>query len=251
MKFSCTRHPSRLACFGGLFLLFAAFGSLLAAVTPSSKGIAAPAAARAAASSLFSPDKGRFRIVVNGQPAGREEFEISAKGGNWVARGTTELTSPQGSTHVTGTLELHPDGSPVQYDWSMQGAKHAAATIVFNGASASIDLRIEGTRPYTQQLTFSSPRVAVVDNNLYHQYEILARLYDWNQKGAQTISVLVPQDLAPGTLTLESLGKQDLDGKKLDELRVKTEDLELLLFLDGPHLMKILSPSANAEIVRE
>jgi hypothetical protein len=243
MKLRSAALRASLACFAGLLVGLVALGPLLAAIA--SPGAAAPGEA------LFSPDKGKFRIVVNGQPAGHEEFEISAKGGNWVAHGTTELTSPQGTTHVTGTLELHPDGSPAQYDWTMQGAKRAAATIVFNGASASIDLRVEGTRPYTQQLRFSSPRVAVVDNNLYHQYEVLARLYDWNQKGSQTISVLVPQDLTPGTLTLESLGKQELDGKKLEELRVKTEDLELLLFLDGPRLMKIISPSANAEIVRE
>lgn len=243
MKLRGAGLRASLACFAGLLVGLVALGPFPAAIA--SPGAAAPAEA------LFSPDKGKFRIVVNGQPAGHEEFEISAKGGNWVAHGTTELTTPQGTTHVTGTLELHPDGSPAQYDWTMQGAKRAAATIVFNGASASIDLRVEGTRPYTQQLTFSSPRVAVVDNNLYHQYEVLARLYDWGQKGSQTISVLVPQDLTPGSLTLDSLGKQDLDRKELEELRVKTEDLELLLFLDGPRLMKIISPSANAEIVRE
>jgi hypothetical protein len=243
MKFSRLRQSSGMARLSAFFLIFAACAAVLA--------VAASSGAKSAAGPLFSPDKGKFRIVINGQPAGHEEFEISAKGGNWVAHGTTEINSQQGSTRVTGTLELHADGSPAQYDWTMQGAKRAAATIVFNGAAASIDLRVEGTRPYTQQLTFSSPRVAVVDNNLYHQYEVLARLYDWNAKGAQTISVLVPQDLTPGSLTLESLGKQDLDGKKLEELRVKTEDLELLLFLDGPRLMKIVSPSANAEIVRE
>ncbi|HYL45393.1 MAG TPA: hypothetical protein VEU52_00055 [Candidatus Limnocylindrales bacterium] len=243
MTFSRARQSSGFARLGAFFLTFAACAALLA--------FAASSVAKAPAAPLFSPDKGKFRILINGQPAGHEEFELSAKGANWVAHGTTELNSPQGSTRVTGTLELHADGSPAQYDWTMQGVKRAAATIVFNGAAASIDLRVEGTRPYTQQLTFSSPRVAVVDNNLYHQYEVLARLYDWNAKGAQAIAVLVPQDLTPGTLTLESLGKQDLDGKKLEELRVKTEDLELLLFLDGQRLMKIISPSANAEIVRE
>lgn len=233
-----------LARFIVLFAVLIAAASFLAILSFSSASVSAAAA-------LFSPDKGKFRIMVNGQLTGHEEFEISAKGADWVAHGSTELTAPQGSTKITGTLELHPDGSPVQYDWTMQGAKHAAATIVFNGAAASIDLRVEGTHPYTQQLTFNSPHVAVVDNNLYHQYEILARLYDWGAKGSQSISVLVPQDLTPGTLTLESLGKQDLDGKKLEELRVKTEDLELLLFLDGPRLMKITSPAANAEIIRE
>lgn len=205
----------------------------------------------AAAASVFAPDKGKLRILVSGQQVGKEEFEIGPSGENWIARGVTEIQSPQGLTRVTGALELRPDGTPVHYEWSTTGAKKASATIVFNGATASVELRMEGARPFTQQFTFSSPRVAVLDNNLYHQYAVLARLYDWNQKGAQTFSVLVPQEMTPGTITVESLGKQDVAGAKLDEFRVKTEDLEILVFLDGQRLVRLVSPAANAEILRE
>jgi hypothetical protein len=204
-----------------------------------------------AANSIFSPDKGKFRILVSGQQAGKEEFEIGASGDNWIAHGTTEIQSPQGAMHVIGTLELKPDGTPVRYEWSTTGAKKAGATIVFNGATASVELRLEGARPFTQQFTFASPRIAILDNNLYHQYAVLARLYDWNQKGAQTFSVLVPQEMTPGTITVESLGKQDVAGAKLVELRVKTEDLEIDLFLDGQRMVRLVSPSANAEVLRE
>jgi hypothetical protein len=93
--------------------------------------------------------------------------------------------------------------------------------------------------------------IAVLDNNLYHQYAVLARLYDWNKKGLQTFSVLVPQAMTPGSVTVESLGPQDAGGKKLDELRVKTEDLELDLYFENQRLVKIDAPEANAEIVRE
>jgi len=206
---------------------------------------------RASASSIFAQDKGKFRILVSGQQAGKEEFEIAPSGENWIARGTTEIQSPQGAAHVTGTLELRPDGTPLRYEWATTGAKKAGATIVFNGATASVELRLEGMRPFTQQFTFNSPRVAILDNNLYYQYAVLARLYDWSQKGAQTFSVLVPQEMTPGTITLESLGKHDVGGAKLEELRVKTEDLEVDLFLDGQRLVRLVSPSANAEILRE
>jgi hypothetical protein len=209
------------------------------------------AAARPAANSIFAKDKGKFRIVVNGQQAGTEEFEIAPSGDNWVAHGTSEVQSPQGPTHVHGTLELRADGTPLHYEWTTQGAKKAGATIVFNGNTASVELRLEGMRPFSQTFTFGSARVAVLDNNLYHQYDVLARLYDWNQKGAQTFSVLVPQEMTPGTVTVESLGKQEVAGQKLEQLRVKTEDLEIELFLDGPHLRRVVSPSANAEIIRE
>jgi hypothetical protein len=201
--------------------------------------------------SPFAPEKGSFKILVNGQAMGKEEFEIGPSGDNWIARGTSEIQAPDGATHVSGTLELHADGTPVRYEWSTQGAKKAAATINFTGSTATIELRLEGARPFTQQFTFNSPQIVVLDNNLYHQYAVLARLYDWEKKGAQTFSVLVPQELTPGTVTVESLGSQDVSGKKLEELSVKTEDLEIDLYLEGRRLIRIVAPGSNAEILRE
>lgn len=214
---------------------------LLAAATGASKSL-----------SIFTADKGNFKILVDGQQRGKEEFEISPSGGDWVAKGTSEVQSTDGVMHVSGTLQLHADGTPVSYEWSTQGAKKASATIGFSGPTATIELRLEGRRPFTQQFTFSSPQIAVLDNNLYYQYAVLARLYDRDKKGVQTFSVLVPQELTPGSLTVESLGEQDSGGgKKLEELVVKTEDLEVDLFLDGGRLVRIVAPSTNAEIVRQ
>jgi hypothetical protein len=203
------------------------------------------------ATSPFAADKGKLRILVNGQQVGKEDFEISPSGNNWVARGNSEIQSPQGSSRVNGTLEVKPDGTPIHYQWSTEGAKKASAVIAFSGSKADIELRLEGARPYNQQFTFNSPLVVVLDNNLYHQYAILGRIYDWDKKGPQTFSVLVPQEITPGSITVESLGKQDVAGAKLDELRIKTEDNEIDAFFDGPKLMRLTAPAANAEIIRE
>jgi hypothetical protein len=203
------------------------------------------------APATLAADKGRLRIMVGGAQVGKEDFEIAQNGATWVARGATEVKGSDGVTHVTGTLELHSDGTPAHYEWSTQGAKKASASIGFNGPTATINLVVEGAKPFTQQFTFNGPMIAVLDNNLYHQYAVLARLYDWNKKGLQTFSVLVPQAMTPGSVTVESLGPQDAGGKKLDELRVKTEDLELDLYLENQRLVKIDAPEANAEIVRE
>ena len=147
---------------------------------------------------------------------------------------------------------MHADGTPVSYEWSTQGPKKASSTITFSGPVATIELRLEGRRPFTQQFTFNSPQIAVLDNNLYYQYAVLARLYDRDKKGVQTFSVLVPQELTPGSVTVQSLGEQNSNsGKKLEELVVKTEDLEVDLFLDGERLVRIVAPSTNAEIVRQ
>jgi hypothetical protein len=206
-----------------------------------------------AGGSVFSPDRGKFKILVNGVQAGEETFDISRSGDNWVAHGTTVIKTSEGETRVTGNLELHPDGTPVRYQWSTQGGKNkAAANITFGGPTATIDLHVEGKRPYTQQFTFASPNIAILDNNLYDQFGVLARLYDWQRKGQQTLPVLIPQELTPGSVTVNSLGEQDAgNGKKLEELQVTTADLEVDLFLDGKKLMRIVSPSANVEIDRE
>ena len=229
------------------FAIVASIAILLAAAST----FAGAAAGGAPPPPLFAPEKGSFRILVNGQQIGKEEFEIGQNGGNWVAKGNSEIQTADGATRVSGSLELHADGTPVSYEWSTQGAKKAGATINFSGPTATIELRLDGRRPFTQQFTFASPQIAVLDNNLYNQYAVLARLYDRSKKGVQTFSVLVPQELTPGTLTVQSLGEQNAGGgKKLEQLVVRTEDLEVDLFLDGDKLVRIVAPSTNAEIDR-
>jgi hypothetical protein len=230
------------------FLSMPASAAIIAVVLIA--GITARAALKSG--SVFTADKGNFRILVSGQQMGKEEFEISPNGGDWTAKGTSEVQTADGATHVSGTLQMHADGTPVSYEWSTQGAKKASSTITFSGPVATIELRLEGRRPFTQQFTFNSPQIVVLDNNLYYQYGVLARLYDRDKKGVQTFSVLVPQELTPGSVTVESLGEQNSNGgKKLEELVVKTEDLEVDLFLDGARLERIVAPSTNAEIVRQ
>ncbi|HTR48430.1 MAG TPA: hypothetical protein VMM16_13695 [Verrucomicrobiae bacterium] len=231
----------------------AIFGGCLAAVAAAAALAKSPAKPPATpAGSMFITDRGNFRILVGGQQVGKEEFEINPNGDNWVAHGSSDVQTADGVTHVSGTLQLRSDGLPLKYEWATQGKKKASATIDFSNLTATIELHLEGAKPYTQQFTFNTSPITVLDNNLYHQYAVVARLYDRQKKGPQTFSVLVPQSLTPGTITVDSLGDQNVDGKKLEELTVKTEDLEVDLFLDGTgRLIRLAAPSSNAEIVRE
>lgn len=227
----------------------AAFSAALALMFSSANRAAIAAASPAA--SMFVADKGSFRIVVNGEQVGKEQFEITPSGGDWIAHGSSEIQSPDGTMRVSGILALRGDGNPQRYQWSTEGKKKASANIDFSGLSATIDLSLEGARPYSQQFTFATAPIVVLDNNLYHQYAILARLYDRQKKGSQTFSVLVPQELTPGSITVESLGTQELDGKKVEELTAKTETLEIDLYLDNGRLVRLVSPGGNAEIIRD
>jgi hypothetical protein len=217
-------------------------------------GLAAQKKAAANANpSVFSVDKGKFTIKLDGQIVGHEEFEISPSGGGWTAKGTTDVKVPEAaSAKVTGTLVLQPDGVPISYDWSSQTEKTNGAHILFANGVAKIILQMQGARPFEQDLTFGAPLVAVLDNNLYHQYAVLARVYDWTKRGAQTFPVLIPQELTPGSITVESVGSASADGKSYEGLKVTTADLEVLLLLDSNHrLMRLEVPTAKVSVIRE
>jgi hypothetical protein len=206
-----------------------------------------------AASTVFTPDKGKLSIQLDGQPVGSEQFELSQAGSDWVAKGITEITLPgAAATRVSGTLKLQADGSPISYEWTSRADKTNGAHIAFSNGVAKITLEMQGARPYEQDLTFNAPLISVLDNNLYHQYELLARVYDWSKRGTQTFPVLIPQDLTPGSISVEATGTASHDGKSYEGLRVTTSDLEVLLMLDANRrLMRLEVPSAKVSVIRE
>ena len=210
--------------------------------------------AAAGGASVFSPDKGKFVIQLNGETIGSEQFELSQTGNNWLAKGTTELKVPgtTAATSVSGTLMLQADGAPISYDWTSRADKTNGAHVVFSNGTAKITLQMQGARPFEQDLSFNVPVIAILDNNLYDQYALLAKLYDWTKRGTQTFPVLIPQDLTPGTISVEATGSQRVDGKAYEGLRVTTADLEVLLLLDSNHrLMRLEVPSAKVSVVRQ
>src|SRR5208337_1067487 len=118
------------AIFTALLLSFFAFGLLAHA-----------AQKKVPAGSVFSPDKGKLNILLDGKSVGREEFEISASGGGWIAKGTTTIKPPQGApSTVSGTLTLQPDGAPISYEWTSQAEKNNSAHILFANGVAKITL---------------------------------------------------------------------------------------------------------------
>ncbi len=234
-------------CFRSAFLRFAAIAACFAALA-----VASPDK-KPSAAGLFIADKGKLSIQLNGQTIGHEEFSIEPSGAGWMANGTTDLKPPQSSAaKVSGTLVLQDDGAPISYEWSSAAEKTNAAKILFANGVAKITLLMQGARPFEQDLTFGAPVIAVLDNNLYHQYAVLARVYDWSKRGVQSFPVLIPQELTPGSITVEATGDAKVDGKNYEGLRVSTSDLEVLLALDSNHrLMRLEVPSAKVSVVRE
>jgi hypothetical protein len=202
---------------------------------------------------VLAPDKGKFRIVMDGQVVGSEEFEISPSGETWMARGsTTAHATAGGDIKATGQLKLAADGTPIRYDWSAQAQKKASGGVDFANGTAKSAIGLSGAAPVTRDFTFLSPRIAVLDNNLYYQYSVLAQIYDWKTGGKQDFPVLIPQDMTPGSISVESLGQQQVEATKYETLRVSSPDLEILLYLDANHrMMRLDVPSSKVMIVRE
>jgi len=252
-----------LATFAASLALLVAWGPGKELATSSREGRAATLAQNKAEkhkktepappnSALLAEDKGKLRILLDGQLVGTEEFSIKPSTNAWTARGTTDIHTSASASRVTATLQLAPDGAPRHYEWSAQGPKKASATIEFLEGTAKIALQMNGSQPFLQELSFGSPRVLVLDNNLYHHYAILARLYDWKARGSQTFPVLIPQDMTPGSLTVESAGPENVEGAVYEVLHVSTADIEVRLYLDSSHrLMRLAVPASKAVVIRE
>jgi hypothetical protein len=212
-----------------------------------------PQAQTAGAAVGFTADKGKFRILQGGSEAGTEEFDLSPSGNAWIAKGETVLhLAGGGETRSSGQLRLAADGTPLRYDWSAGTDKKASGSVTFEDGTAKTVVNLDGKDPVHQDFKFTSPHAAILDNNLYDQYAVLGRLYDWDEKGVQSFPVLIPQDLTPGTIDVESLGPEPGDGGRFEVLRVHTADLEIHLFFDAKrHLMRLEVPAANVVIVRQ
>lgn len=295
-------------------------------------------AQRGRAASALSADQGKFRVMVNGQAAGVEEFTISRSGSEWMARGNIQIGEGGNTARLSGRLRLRDDGSPIGYEFEWRGAdgRKSTSAVLFQDGTAVIESQMAGAEaavqfgaslgehhgegvmivevprdsaaekaglkpgdlitqlegqpvksvgelnaalrakgdlsrftvtvtregesrnaqvrpvPFTQQFFFESGRVVILDNNLYHHYAILVWLYDWEKRGSQTFNVLIPQDLTPGTVSVEATGQRSVGGTRYDVLRMSAADLQVDLFVDrNKRLMRIEVPGSQAEVVRE
>ena len=243
-------------------MAFALAGGVYAA-SPAGRGFRLPVfgssvfparpAKPANAPSVFSADKGKFRITINNQTVGTEDFEISPSGDAWIEISSTSAHAPGGTDiKANGQLKLSSDGAPIRYDWSAEAQRKATGSVEFVNGTAKCSADLGAASPLRKDFVFTSPRIAVLDNNLYFQFAVLARMYDWKAGGKQEFPVVIPQDMVPGTISVESLGSQKTTNAKYETLRVSSPDLEIMVYLDANHrMMRLEVPSSNVTIERE
>jgi hypothetical protein len=167
----------------------------------------------------------------------------------WVAKGSTDLKVPSaGEMKTSGELRLTADGTPLKYQWSSESPKNASGAVTFANNAAKCSLTVGAADPFLRDFQFADSHVVVLDNNLYYQYAVLARVYDWAAAGEQNFHVVIPQDMIPGTVKVQL---QPANGP-LSELVVTTPDIEIHLFCDSNHRMVRLEvPSSKVVVDRE
>lgn len=207
-----------------------------------------------------SAEKGSFKILVEGEPKGSEEFEIVPSGSQVLAKGAIRLTVSRGDVPVNYSMQsevvMKPNGDPISYTM-VQKTPGYAATIKMNftldKATAEFNTG-SGTERREYQLDSD---VTILDDNVFHHYILLVHRYDFDKGGLQEFSAFIPQESLGGILRVILKGDEraEIDGKPVDvqHLLVDTNDLKMDLFVEGKdhRLVKIEVPSSKVVVVRQ
>ena len=226
-------------------------------------GLTAPAQNKksgSAAPLLYSGNEsGTFRIYFSGTEIGQEKFQITESGGSVKASAETRLTIEREKEKVSfllrPLLEFNRFFEPVSYEIGQEsGPNKTKARVTFKGAMSDAVYE-SGNERDARQIDLRKD-VLVLDDNVFHQYIILAKRYDFAKGGVQEFSAFVPQQFIAGGVSISDKGMETVpvlnQNLKLQHLLVDTGELQISLWLDDRHnLRKLAVPKSGVEVVRE
>src|SRR5215475_14100087 len=70
------------------------------------------------AGSVLVSDKGKLNILIDGKSIGREEFEITPNGDNWMGKGKAKVSVRGGGSKKTGSRTVAARGRLLSYEWT-------------------------------------------------------------------------------------------------------------------------------------
>jgi hypothetical protein len=247
------RFGPRIVC-SSVLIAFAFWLSAGLKVTAQNKksGSAAPL--------LYSGNEsGTFRIYFSGAEIGQEKFQITESGSSVKASAETRLTIERDKEKVSflirPVLEFSRFFEPVSYEIGQEsGPNKTKARVTFKGAKSDAVYE-SGKETDARQIDLQKD-VLVLDDNVFHQYIILAKRYDFAKGGIQEFSAFVPQQFIAGGVSVSDKGMEAVQvlsqNVKLQHLLVDTGELQISLWLDDRHnLRKLAVPKSGVEVVRE
>lgn len=151
-------------------------------------------------------------------------------------------------------LVLNSQFQPLTYSWSQKGSQTSQLEIDFRSTPAKCRYRtVTGEE---DDRDFDLPKnVVVLDDNVLHHYQLVAKRLSLAATGKQSFKAFIPQEALPGDLTVEDVGWESVEigghAESLRHLLVTTELARIDLWVDGQqHLQRVAVPAAQLEAVR-
>lgn len=207
-----------------------------------------------ALSAADRPEKGRLRILHQGRQIGSERYEVVTTVTEVQTRSELELTVDNTTVRQSSSLLLNPDLTPRRYELKVEQPEASWRRIDFSGTAATAHYPLGEGKEDEQVFEFGTSRVAIL--GLYHDFALLAQLYDSAKGGVQSIRVFVPWSLQPGEALLELKGveKKTIGGREqsVRQFLITTEDSQVLLWVtEGGQFVKLMAPLEGVEVIPE
>jgi hypothetical protein len=204
-------------------------------------------------------DRGTFQILLGEKNIGTENFEIRVRSNQIEAQADVHLQVEQSGkkmdVRTTANLLLDPQLNPLSYTWNQKGAQASQLSIDFHTKPAQAHYKTVGGQEDRRDFQLVKD-VVVLDDNSVHQYQLAVARYDKKKGGTQTFHAFVPQEAAPGQISLKSLGAQPVavggDVRTLQGFLLTTELTQISLFVDDEgHLQMVDAPGLQFQAIRK
>ncbi|NLT65669.1 MAG: hypothetical protein GXX84_03610 [Acidobacteria bacterium] len=202
-------------------------------------------------------DEARFEIFVNGEEIGEERFSIRASGDSVTSSSTLSFKTPRSGQSVRIETQLAANARFVPKNYEVRtdiNGKKGIVKGVFAPGEASFEYLAAG-KP-TKSGLLVGDEYLVLDTNVFHHFVFVGRLFDLgNKENAQSVEVVIPQELENGILRIREVGieKIRVDGKnrELHHLSADSGTVQIDLWIDDKNVLyKIALPAKGLEIVR-
>lgn len=189
-------------------------------------------------------ESGTFRILLHGQPIGTESWALRTSGDGLSSQSQIHYQSPSGTVEQTATLRLGPQMNLIHYQW-----RQSSARVDVEWEQDHLSTHYRDEKGHGKDYAFYMPATtAILDDNFYFFWQLLADRYDRAKGGVQNFRVFVPHTGDPGTVRLEARPSQT-PGVFL--LQAQTDEATIEISLKGSQLERLEMPSAGLTVVRE
>jgi hypothetical protein len=156
-------------------------------------------------------DRGTFEISSGGVSLGTESFEIRSTSAQIEAQSEVHLSVEQNGkkleVRTNSTLRLDSHFNPLTYTWSQKGAQSSQLSMDFHNQPVSA--RYKTVDGHDDRRDFKlDPDVLILDDNTNHHYQLAVARYDFAKGGTQEFRAFIPQEAAPGILTMKLVGPE-------------------------------------------